>query len=115
METEKSNYIYLPLICLFISIIGFLMLSESYDRSGMIPYGVIFILSVVDIYKALMNDVPYDKITNNTTYYGAYNRSYNNVKVKTYSSNNDIVKAEASKVRNMLKKSKAIKVLKEKK
>ena len=84
----------------------------------MIPYGIIFILSVVDIYKDLGNDVLFDKVNNNnTTRYNNYYRNYNN----NYKTNStayhsvNISKVDTSKVRNMLKKSKAIKVLKEKK
>jgi hypothetical protein len=131
METKNSNYIYLPLIGLFASILAFLILGEDRDSSKLIPYGFLFLLSVVDVYreKSDGNDGSlfggYDDGIdvngyNDNNHYRHYNNDYRNYNndYRNYNNNrktNVIVKDKdlVDKVRQTLAKSKLVKLYKE--
>ena len=111
---KDSNYIFLPLIGVFVSILAFLIESEDGTFKELFPYILLFILSVVDIYRDIRDDDDgYYQVgsRSNTPSYN-YNSNANTGYVgRGYSVvSNELSKDESTKLLKRLNKNKTVKI-----
>lgn len=117
---KNSNYIFLPLIGLFASILAMLIIAEAKDGDGIFPWVLLFILSVADIYNDSSRDDSDDYFHSSSTGTGTGNNryDYNNSKYSSQhkSSYKDreesAYKLEAKKLKDKLSKSNVVKIVK---